>query len=141
MTDLFRPTAAYGQETKPFAGRVTSPALDYAQRHGARQNTDDLEEEDDGQINCICGFNEDDGNTVACDTCNKWQHIICYYPQYGDSLPEDLDPDSDEVSEASDAETPASEGWQRYGIESYVCLRLIHAAKQSIKTGAAIAFC
>jgi hypothetical protein len=89
MTDLFRPTAAYGQEAKPFDGRVTSP--DYAQYHVARQNTDDLEEEDDGQINCICGFNEDDGNTVACDTCNKWQHIICYYPQYGDSLPEDLD--------------------------------------------------
>jgi hypothetical protein len=90
MTDLFRPTAAYGQETKPFAGRITSPP-EYPQYHVARQNTDDLEEEDDGQINCICGFNEDDGNTVACDTCNKWQHIICYYPQYGDSLPDDLD--------------------------------------------------
>jgi hypothetical protein len=90
MTDLFRPAAAYGQETKPFAGRITSPS-EYPQYHVARQNTDDLEEEDDGQINCICGFNEDDGNTVACDTCNKWQHIICYYPQYGDSLPEDLD--------------------------------------------------
>jgi hypothetical protein len=50
----------------------------------------DLEEEDDGQIDCICGFNEDNGNTVACDTCNTWQHIICYYPQYGDSLPDEL---------------------------------------------------
>jgi len=56
-------------------------------------------------------------------------------------LPEDLDPDSDEVFEATGAETPAGEGWQRYGIESYVCLQLIHAAKHSIKTGAAIAFC
>jgi hypothetical protein len=56
-------------------------------------------------------------------------------------LPEDLDPDSDEVFEASEAATPAGEGWQRYGIESYVCLRLIHAAKHSMRTGAAIAFC
>lgn len=56
-------------------------------------------------------------------------------------LPEDLDPDSEEVFDACDAETPAAEGWQRYGVESYVCLRLIHAAKHSIATGAAIAFC
>ncbi|KAM0718719.1 hypothetical protein Q7P37_005790 [Cladosporium fusiforme] len=93
MTDTFRPTAVTGQDIKPFAGRVASPAPDYAhfaqpQQH--HQPPDDFEEEDDGQINCICGFNEDDGNTVACDTCNKWQHIICYYPQYGDSLPEEL---------------------------------------------------
>lgn len=56
-------------------------------------------------------------------------------------LPEDLDPDSDEVFEAADGEPPAGDGWQRYGIESFVCLRLIHAAKRSITTGAAIAFC
>jgi hypothetical protein len=54
------------------------------------QQFDDQEEEDDGQIDCICGFNEDDGNVVACDTCNKWQHIICYYPQSGDCLPDEL---------------------------------------------------
>lgn len=54
------------------------------------QQPDDLEEEDDGQVDCICGFDEDDGNIVACDACNKWQHIICYYPQYGDSLPDEL---------------------------------------------------
>jgi hypothetical protein len=56
-------------------------------------------------------------------------------------LPEDLDPDAEEVLGAWDATTPAAEGWQRYGIESYGCLRLIHAAKHSIATGAAIAFC
>jgi hypothetical protein len=55
-----------------------------------QQLPDDLEEEDDSQIKCICGFSEDDGNTVACDICNKWQHIICYYPQYADSLPDEL---------------------------------------------------
>ncbi|GAB2814105.1 hypothetical protein GCM10027176_18340 [Actinoallomurus bryophytorum] len=56
-------------------------------------------------------------------------------------LPEDLDPESDEVAEAADAGTSAGDGWQRYGIESFVCLRLIHAAKHSVQTGAAIAFC
>jgi hypothetical protein len=55
-----------------------------------QQPPNDFGEEDESQIKCICGFNEDDGNTVACDICNTWQHIVCYYPQYGDSLPDDL---------------------------------------------------
>ncbi|MFI6515451.1 hypothetical protein ACIBF1_07835 [Spirillospora sp. NPDC050679] len=56
-------------------------------------------------------------------------------------LPEDLDPHSEEVFEATDAEEPAAEGWQCYGVEAYVCLQLIQAAKLSIATGAAIGFC
>jgi hypothetical protein len=55
-------------------------------------------------------------------------------------LPEDLDPHSEGVVEATDAEEPAGEGWQRHGVESYVCLQLLRAAKLSIATGAAIAF-
>lgn len=55
-------------------------------------------------------------------------------------LPEGLDPDSEEVSDAADAEDPAAEGWQRYRVESYVCLQLLRAAKLSVSTGAAIAF-
>ncbi|MFC8392536.1 MULTISPECIES: hypothetical protein [unclassified Streptomyces] len=55
-------------------------------------------------------------------------------------LPEDLDPHSAEVFEAADAEEPATEGWRRYGVESYVCLQLLQAAKVSVATGAAIAF-
>ncbi len=35
----------------------------------------------------------------------------------------------------------ATLGWQRYGIESYACLRLIRAARHSVVTGAAIAYC
>ncbi|CAK4031983.1 SET domain-containing 3 [Lecanosticta acicola] len=47
--------------------------------------------EDDGQISCICGFADDDGWTVACDLCNKWQHQSCYYPQYDElTLPEEV---------------------------------------------------
>ncbi|KAJ6133607.1 Zinc finger FYVE/PHD-type [Penicillium samsonianum] len=31
-------------------------------------------------IKCICSFDEDDGNTVFCEGCETWQHILCYYP-------------------------------------------------------------
>ncbi len=55
-------------------------------------------------------------------------------------LPEGLDPESEEVSDSVDAEDPAGEGWQRYRVESYVCLQLLRAAKLSVSTGAAIAF-
>ncbi|TKA31431.1 hypothetical protein B0A50_02278 [Salinomyces thailandicus] len=48
-------------------------------------------QEDDGQISCFCGYSDDDGNTVGCDDCNRWNHIICYYPEYeGRDLPADL---------------------------------------------------
>ncbi|MFF5229789.1 hypothetical protein [Dactylosporangium sp. NPDC000521] len=56
-------------------------------------------------------------------------------------LPEDLDPHSDEVFEATDGDEPATGGWQRYGVESYVSLQLLRAAKLSVATGSAIAFC
>ncbi|MFF8617626.1 hypothetical protein [Streptomyces sp. NPDC015350] len=55
-------------------------------------------------------------------------------------LPEDLDPDSEEVVDAADDQDPAAEGWRRYGIESHDCLRLLEAAELSVATGAAIAF-
>lgn len=57
------------------------------------------------------------------------------------SLPEDLDPDSEEVFEAAGGDEAATEGWQRYGVEAYVCLKLLRAAELSVATGSAIAFC
>lgn len=38
-----------------------------------------IEEEDSSTIKCICGYSDDDGNTVLCEKCNTWQHIVCYY--------------------------------------------------------------
>ena len=37
------------------------------------------DEVEDYIIKCICGFREDDGNTVYCDLCDTWQHTECYY--------------------------------------------------------------
>lgn len=38
-----------------------------------------IEEEESSTIKCICGFSDDDGNTVLCEKCDTWQHIVCYY--------------------------------------------------------------
>jgi hypothetical protein len=56
-------------------------------------------------------------------------------------VPEGLDADSEEVFSAADGGTPATDGWQRYGVEAFVCLQLVQATELSIATGSAIAFC
>ncbi len=38
-------------------------------------------------IKCICGFQEDDGNTVYCDSCDTWQHTECYYMDKHGNVP------------------------------------------------------
>lgn len=32
---------------------------------------------DAGIISCICGFDHDDGLTIQCDKCFRWQHLVC----------------------------------------------------------------
>jgi hypothetical protein len=56
-------------------------------------------------------------------------------------IPADLDPESDELAEAAESPDPAAEGWRRYPIETFGCVRLIAACEASLKTGAAIVFC
>ncbi|KAK5129016.1 hypothetical protein LTR85_000349 [Meristemomyces frigidus] len=47
---------------------------------------------EDEQFHCVCGYADDDGSAVACDSCGKGQHTTCYYPQYdGKQLPKDLE--------------------------------------------------
>ncbi|MGW4695949.1 hypothetical protein ACWEO1_26655 [Kitasatospora cineracea] len=56
-------------------------------------------------------------------------------------LPADLDPDSEEVTDAAEDPDPAAEGWRRYGTEAFICLQLRLAARCSVETGAVLAFC
>jgi hypothetical protein len=37
------------------------------------------EDEEPSTIKCICGYSDDDGNTVLCESCDTWQHVMCYY--------------------------------------------------------------
>ena len=45
------------------------------------------DEVEDYIIKCICGFREDDGNTVYCDLCDTWQHTECYYVDKHGNVP------------------------------------------------------
>src|SRR6266480_2839192 len=75
MTD-FSPLRTHAElqpgSNAPFATSI-QPSVNglFPPQHG------DLDEE---EIKCVCGYNEDDGNTVYCEICRTWQHIECYYP-------------------------------------------------------------
>ncbi|CEP63637.1 uncharacterized protein LALA0_S08e07184g [Lachancea lanzarotensis] len=44
---------------------------------------------DAGVITCICGFDDDDGFTIQCDLCNRWQHAVCYGIRDIETAPDD----------------------------------------------------
>lgn len=46
-------------------------------------------EPDAGIIGCICEINEDDGFTIQCDICFRWQHCVCMGFKTSDEVPED----------------------------------------------------
>jgi hypothetical protein len=56
-------------------------------------------------------------------------------------LPLTIDPESDEVWSAPEAQGKGETKWKRYGVESFTCLRLHAAAMHSLETGAALVFC
>ncbi|KAJ4985921.1 PHD-finger domain-containing protein [Stagonosporopsis vannaccii] len=62
------PSAFYSTGPPPPAYSTGSPGLDGA-----------ADEDESSTIKCICGFADDDGNTVLCEKCDTWQHIVCYY--------------------------------------------------------------
>ena len=73
MTDpsLITHTATSVQTTAGSAPSISAHAQDLKHAPG--------DEVEDYIIKCICGFREDDGNTVYCDLCDTWQHTECYY--------------------------------------------------------------
>lgn len=88
MTDAAFPVKAINAHDLSHASHAASH-LSSHQRFAASETSD--VPADDGQISCICGYADDDGWTVACDLCNRWQHQSCYYPHYDElSLPDDL---------------------------------------------------
>lgn len=44
---------------------------------------------DSGIITCICGYDDDDGFTIQCDHCNRWQHAICHGIRNIETAPDD----------------------------------------------------
>jgi hypothetical protein len=55
-------------------------------------------------------------------------------------LPLHLDPEGQEIAEAVAGEMPLTERWQRFAIESAVCLALYRACSVSAETGCAVVF-
>jgi DNA-directed RNA polymerase subunit RPC12/RpoP len=54
------------------------------------ESEDDSDQGDEGNFTfkCICGFDDDDGNTILDDRCDTWQHIACYYGNHS-QIPEE----------------------------------------------------
>lgn len=53
-------------------------------------NLDDYKVDPDaGIIGCICGIEDDDGLTVQCDVCFRWQHCKCMGFDTDDDVPEE----------------------------------------------------
>ena len=44
---------------------------------------------DSGLIGCICGISDDDGFTIQCDVCYRWQHCVCMGFKTSEEVPED----------------------------------------------------
>jgi hypothetical protein len=55
-------------------------------------------------------------------------------------LPADLSVDDEQLWSAADSQGEGETKWERYGVESFTCLRLMRACEASIETGAAIVF-
>lgn len=71
--------------SEPFP--VTGPSQGSPLPNGSPSDTN-LQDDEDYTIKCICGYADDDGNTVLCEKCDTWQHIECYYNLYGKEVPE-----------------------------------------------------
>lgn len=87
MTDPLYPVKTINGHDVAASALLRKPPSDVDQRHGDLA----LAPEEADEITCVCGFRDDDGYSVACDSCNRWQHMVCYYPHYEHlKAPDDL---------------------------------------------------
>ncbi|KAL8780487.1 MAG: hypothetical protein Q9213_006447 [Squamulea squamosa] len=84
MTDISRPATIHGAsviDSLPTNGLSPTKPV-----YPSSAIASHPEEEEDYTIKCVCGFHDDDGNTVFCDRCDTWQHTECYYFENGEVL-------------------------------------------------------
>ncbi|KAH8728956.1 hypothetical protein GQ44DRAFT_674485 [Phaeosphaeriaceae sp. PMI808] len=93
MTDVSSVKAHAEPQPAPPALYTNVPPPPYLNGSPTLDGT--IEEEESSTIKCICGFSDDDGNTVLCEKCDTWQHIACYY-----ETPQDV-PDVHECADCS----------------------------------------
>ena len=55
-------------------------------------------------------------------------------------LPEDISADEEALLEAAENQGGGEAKWERYGVESFTCARLMRACEVSVETGAAVVF-
>ena len=77
MTDLSRLPNSH--QVPPVESVLGTNAVDTLHPTVRLTNGVFAEEEEEYTIKCICDFQDDDGNTIFCETCETWQHIDCYY--------------------------------------------------------------
>lgn len=77
MTDVSSVKAHADPQPSPLALYGGPPPPAYVNGSPPLDRT--IDEEESSTIKCICGFSDDDGNTVLCEKCDTWQHIVCYY--------------------------------------------------------------
>ncbi|KAL8659624.1 MAG: hypothetical protein Q9226_000329 [Calogaya cf. arnoldii] len=84
MTDIFRSATNHGASVvESLTTNESSPTKPV---YPSSVTPSHPEQEEDYTIKCICGFHDDDGNTVFCDRCETWQHTECYYFENGEVL-------------------------------------------------------
>lgn len=79
MTDVSSIKAHADTQPASVAFYAGPPPPPPAYLNGSPTLESTIDDDESSTIKCICGFSDDDGNTVLCEKCDTWQHIVCYY--------------------------------------------------------------
>lgn len=75
------------EEPKPKKQRKTKKKA--PQTENVTVPKDYIVDPDAGIISCVCGYEDDDGFTIQCDNCFRWQHAVCMGIDSIDNAPDD----------------------------------------------------